>query len=131
MGNITFGRTGSDKSWGCDVEVLSGCAGGSSGFGRIEAGSTGSGAADSVGIFGFSSSTGGPAAIDSSATGVSTLAVERVVMPRLFLARLANFPAFSAACTASEANFCSRRSLSALLSLILFGLPDGGLAAFS
>ena len=117
---------------GWDVDVWSGCAGGSTDCEEFEAGSTGCGATNSVGISGFSSSTGGAAAIGSAATGDSTLAVERVAMPRLFFARLANFPAFSAACAASAANFCSRRSLSAFLSLILFGLPDdGGLATLS
>lgn len=134
MGNATVGWR-SNKTLGWDVDVWSGCAGGSTGCEETEAGSTGCGSVDCVGISGFSSSIGRAAAtvgstasIGSATVGASTLAVARVGIPRLVLARLANFPAFSAACAACAANFCSLLSLSAFLSLILFGLlGDGGL----
>ena len=117
---------------GWDVDVWIGCTGGSTACEETDAGSTGCGAGDWIGISGFSSSAGGGAAVGSATTGVSSLAVERVAMLRLVLTGLAIFPTFSATCAACAANFCSRRSLSAFLSLILFGLVgDGGIEALS
>lgn len=131
MGNATFGRR-RDKTFGWDVDAWIDCAGGSTDCEGTETGSTDCGAGDWIGISGFSSSAGGGAAVGSATTGVSSLTVERVAILRLVLTGLANFPAFSAACAACAANFCSRRSLSAFLSLILFGLVgEGGIETLS